>query len=129
MGGVAGVPPPEIDVRDISIQVQLLALPQIGVAVIVGVGGKDFSSKVLLTLAQTLEILQSSLQHGRSMGMILTAAEGFPVDDYLMLGINESLALVPLDDTSVDAALGALGLFRLPDLEGDHPGYPPARAL
>jgi hypothetical protein len=32
------------------------------------------------------------------MGMILTPAEGFGVDDYLMLGINKSLAVVPLDD-------------------------------
>jgi hypothetical protein len=88
---VAGVPSPEIDVRDISIQAQLLAFPQIGVAVVVGVGGEDFSSKVLLTVPQTLEILQSSLQHGRSMGMILTPAEGFGVDNYLVLGIDEGL--------------------------------------
>ncbi len=45
MRGVAGIPPPEIDVRDISIQVQFLAFPQIGVAVVVGVGGEDFPAK------------------------------------------------------------------------------------
>ena len=58
MGRIAWIPPPEIDVRDISIQVQFLAFPQIGVAVVVGVGGEDFSSKVLLTVPQTLEILR-----------------------------------------------------------------------
>jgi len=74
---IAGVPSPEIDVRDISIQVQLLAFPQIGVAVVVGVGGENFSSKVLRTVAQALEILQSSVQHGRPMGMILTSLLSF----------------------------------------------------
>jgi hypothetical protein len=58
---VAGIPPPEIDVRDIGIQVQFLAFPQIGAAVVIGVGGEDFSSKVLFTVPQTLEILQISL--------------------------------------------------------------------
>jgi hypothetical protein len=106
--GVAGIPPPEIDVRDISIQVQLLAFPQIGVAVLVGVGGEDFSSKVCLTVPQALEILQSSVQHGRPMGMILTSTEGFGVDDYLVFGINESLAIVPLDD-----AMGRLHFGRV----------------
>ena len=87
---------------------QFLAFPQIGVAVIVGVGGEDFSSQVLLTVPQALKILQSSLQHGRSMGMILTPAEGFGVDDYLMFGIDESLAVAALDD-----AMGRLHLGRL----------------
>jgi hypothetical protein len=32
------------------------------------------------------------------MGMILTPAEGFGVDDYLVLGIDEGLAVVALDD-------------------------------
>ena len=108
MGRIAGIPPPEIDVSNISIQVQFLAFPQIGVAVVVGVGGEDFSSKVLLTVPQTLEILQSSLQHGGSMGMILTAAEGFGVDDYLVFAIDEGLAVVTLDD-----AMGRFHLGRL----------------
>jgi hypothetical protein len=98
LGQVARIPPPEIEVRDISIQAQLLALPQIGVAVIVGVGGEDFASKVPLVVSQTLKILQSPLQHGRSMGLILPPAEGFGVDDYLVLGIDEGLAVVALDD-------------------------------
>lgn len=42
------------------------------------------------------------------MGMILAAAEGFGVDDYLMLGIDEGLAVVALDD-----AMGGLHLGRL----------------
>ena len=108
MGRIAGIPPPEIEVRDISIQVQFLAFPQIGVAVVVGVGGEDFSSKVLLTVPQTLEILQSSLQHGGSMGMILTAAKGFGVDDYLVFAIDEGLAVITLDD-----AMGRFHLGRL----------------
>jgi hypothetical protein len=54
---VAGISPPEIDVRNISIQAQFLAFPQIGVAVVIGVGSEDFSSKVLLTVPQALEIL------------------------------------------------------------------------
>jgi hypothetical protein len=58
---IARIPPPEIDVRDISIQVQFLAFPQIGVAVVVGVGGKDFSGKVFLTMSQTPEVLQNSV--------------------------------------------------------------------
>jgi hypothetical protein len=57
---VTGIPSPEIDTRDISIQANLLAFPQIGVTVVVGVGGEDFSSKIFLTVSQTLEILQSS---------------------------------------------------------------------
>ncbi len=89
MRGVAGIPPPEIEVRDISIQVQLLAFPQIGVAVVVGVGGEDFSGKVLFTVPQALEILQSFVQHGRPMGMILTPAESLGVDDYLVPAIDE----------------------------------------
>jgi hypothetical protein len=40
--------------------------------------------------------------------MILTPAEGFSVDDHLMFGINESLAVVPLDD-----AMGRLHFGRL----------------
>jgi hypothetical protein len=42
------------------------------------------------------------------MGMILTAAEGFGVDDYLVLDIDEGLAVVALDD-----AMGRLHLGRL----------------
>jgi hypothetical protein len=48
-------------VRDIGIQTHLLAFPQIGVAVIVGVGGEDFFGKVLLAMTQTLEILLGPL--------------------------------------------------------------------
>jgi hypothetical protein len=55
--------------------VQLLAFPQIGVAVIVGVGSEDFSSKVPRSVPQALKILHSSVQHGWPMGMILTPAE------------------------------------------------------
>jgi hypothetical protein len=96
--GIAGIPPAEIDVRDISIQAQLLAFAQIGVAVIVGVGGEDFSRTVLLTVPQALEILQSPVQQGRPMGMILTPAEGLGMHDDLVLAGDEGLAVVALDD-------------------------------
>lgn len=46
-------------------------------------------------MPQTLEILQCSFQHDWSVGMSLTATEGLSVDDFLMLGINESLLLYP----------------------------------
>jgi FixJ family two-component response regulator len=55
LGHVAGVPPAEIPVWNIGIQAHLLTFPQIGVAVIVGVGGEDFFGKVLITMAQALE--------------------------------------------------------------------------
>jgi hypothetical protein len=97
-----------VDVREISLQGQVLAFPQIGVAVVVGVGGEDFSSKVLLTMPRTLKILQGSLQHEWSMGMILTPAKNFGVDDYLVPAINEGLAVVTLDDTMVHFHLGRL---------------------
>ena len=42
------------------------------------------------------------------MGMTLTPAEGFSMDNSLMFGINGSLAVVPLDD-----AMGRLHLSRL----------------
>jgi hypothetical protein len=106
--GIAGVPPAEKPVRDISIQAQLLAFPQIGVAVVVGVGGEDFSGKVLLTMPQALKILYRAIQHGRPMGMILTPAEGFGVDDDLVLAINEGLAIISLDNTMGRFHLGRL---------------------
>jgi hypothetical protein len=84
-------------VGDMGVQAQLLAFPQIGVAVIVGVGSEDLSGKVLLTMAQALEILPGSFQHGWSMGIILTIAEGLPVDNHLVLGIDQSLAVIALD--------------------------------
>jgi hypothetical protein len=48
-------------VGDIGIQAHLLAFSQIGLAVIVGVGSEDFVGKILVTLAQVLEILPGPL--------------------------------------------------------------------
>jgi hypothetical protein len=61
LGRVAGVPPTEMPVGDIGIQIHLLAFAQIGLAVIVGVGSEDFCGKVLITMAQALEIFPSPL--------------------------------------------------------------------
>jgi hypothetical protein len=64
LGSIARISPAKKPVRDISIQAQLLALLQIGVAVIVGVSGEDFAGKVRRTVPQALEILQGPLQQG-----------------------------------------------------------------
>ena len=98
MRHVARIPPAKIEVRDIGVQAQIQAFPYIGLAVVVGISGEDFSSKVLLTVPQALEILQRPIQHGWSMGMILATAEGFGVDYDLVLTIDQSLAVVALDD-------------------------------
>ena len=98
-------------------------------------------------MAQILEILPSPFQHGWPMGIILPIAEGFPVDNHLVFGIDQGLAVVALDHPmgrlhlgrlvvrevaarpgSADAAPVAPGLFCLPDLKGDRLGYLLVRA-
>jgi hypothetical protein len=59
-------------------------------------------------MSQTPEVLQSSVQHGRPMGMILTPGEGLGVDDCLVPTIDEGLAVVALDDAMRGFHLGRL---------------------
>jgi hypothetical protein len=49
-------------------------------------------------MAKALEVFQGSGQHGRDMAMVLAVAEGLTMNNHLVLGVNEALAVIPLDD-------------------------------
>jgi hypothetical protein len=49
-------------------------------------------------MAKTLQIRQGSGDHGRDVAMVLAIAERLTVNDDLVLGINDSLAVISLDN-------------------------------
>ena len=83
LGFVPRVPPAEEPIRDIGIDPFLFTPADIGPTMIIGVGRQDLSRKVILTVADELDVLFGSLKHWRSMLIILTLSKGLSMNDDL----------------------------------------------
>src|SRR5512143_2376652 len=64
---------------------------------VIAVGGKNLPLKIVRFMAKALQIRQGSGQHGWNMAMVLPITEGLTMNNDLMLGINEGLAVISLD--------------------------------
>jgi hypothetical protein len=64
---------------------------------IIAVGGQDFPSEVVRPMTKALHVLQGSRQHGRDVAMILAIPAGLPMNNNLVFGIYQGLAILSLD--------------------------------
>ncbi len=106
LGLIPWVPPAEESIRDIGIESFLFALLDIGPTMIIRVGRQDRSPKVILTVADRLHVLFGSLNHRRHMLIVLALSQGLPMNDDLMLGVHQGLAIVTLDIATSRLHLG-----------------------
>src|SRR5262245_33980745 len=96
LGGKAGIALAKVCVRDIRIAVFLDTRLEIDFALIVAVGAEARAFKVLRRQPNSLPVGFGPLQHRRDMAIILAVAKRSGMQNNLVFGIDEGLAIVPL---------------------------------
>ena len=65
---------------------------------IIAVSGEDLPGKTLRSITNALPVCKRILKHGRNMAVVLAITEGLTMNNDLVLGINEGLAVIAPDD-------------------------------